>query len=187
MSSSTNFTVGYRWSLLLTIGLPLCAVLLALTAYTGFLAWALPMMVLGPMAFAIFALMSLVVVPAYLRAVVRALRGVPLLTLDGEGVTLHSARVRLPWSNVAEIRIDRTARRPRSSDTIVFVPVDEIRAVEELRGRPRRFARDGIRRLGGPIFVRIGFLACPLDEILAAVRRSTPAPIRDHYPRGTPR
>ena len=185
MSSSTAFTVGYRRSSVLGLGVPLCVVLLAGTVYTGFLARGLSMLP-AVVAFAGCVLASLVLVPLYLRAVVRALSGAPLLTLDGEGVTLHSARVRLPWSNVAAIRIDHSSGRRRSSDTIVFVPVDEVRAVEELRGLPRRFARDGIQRLGGPIFVRVTHLGRPLDEILAAVRRSTPAPIRHHHLGGTP-
>jgi hypothetical protein len=42
----------------------------------------------------------------------------PLLTLDRDGVTLHSARIRLPWSNVAEIRIGHTAARRWSAASV---------------------------------------------------------------------
>jgi hypothetical protein len=126
---------------------------------------------------------TLLIVPLYLRAVVRALRGAPLLTLDRDGVTLHSARIRLPWSNVAQIRIGHIGHGP-AGDTLVFVPADESRVIAELRGLRRRFARDGIRRLGGPIFVRVDQLESPLDEVLAAARRWSAAPVRHHHSLG---
>jgi hypothetical protein len=182
--TSPSFTVGYRWSSLLLSSVPVCGVLLAGTAYTGSLA---RNQLVAVVPFVVLAVISLLAVFFYLRAFVRALRRSPLLSLDGEGVTLHSARVRLPWSNVAEVRIDHAAGRRRSSETIVFVPVDAVRAVEELRGMARRFARDGIQRHGGPIFVRVAFLARPLEEILAAVQRSTPAPVRHHRVAGRTR
>jgi hypothetical protein len=171
----TRFTVGYRRSALAPPGV-LALILPLATAYAGFLALGVGA-VLAAVAFTVFGLVTLVLVPLYLRAVVRALRGAPLLTFDADGVTLHSARVTLPWSNVAQIRIDHT---PGRADMIVFVPEDPDRAVEGLRGLPRRFARDGIRRVGGPIFVRAAQLASPVEEILAAVRRSTSAPVRHH-------
>jgi hypothetical protein len=157
--------------------------LLLAAAYSGFLASGLGS-VLTAVAFAALGLVVVLIVPLYLRAVVRALRGAPLLTLDRDGVTLHSARVRLPWSNLAEIRIDHMAGRGPGFDMIVFVPVDEHAALASLRGLPRRFARDGIKRFGGPIFVRAGHLASPVEEILATARRSTPAPVRHHHALG---
>ncbi|MEV0407190.1 hypothetical protein [Actinoallomurus sp. NPDC050550] len=112
------------------------------------------------------------------RAMWRAARRRPLLTLDSERVVLHSARVALPWSNVAEVRIVNRAPDRRTAKLIVFVPVDADRVVAGLRGMPRQFARSGIKRLGGPIFVRPEDMAMPFDEVLAAVRRLTAVPIR---------
>ena len=40
------------------------------------------------------------------------------------------------------------------------------------------------QRFGGPIFVRARDLASPAEEILAAARRSTPAPVRHHHALG---
>jgi hypothetical protein len=173
--------VGYRRSALTPLGV-LAAIMALATAYTGFLALGGGF---GPAtaAFPVCALLTLFFVPLFLRAVVRALRGAPLLSLDGHGVTLHSARVTLPWSNVAEIRIDH---RPGHADLLVFVPVEEDRAVGALRGLPRRFAADGIRRVGGPIFVRVPQLAAPIEDVLAAAHRLSTAPVRHshHLARG---
>ena len=165
--------VGYRRSALAPLGV-FTAVLTLATAGTGSIAFGAGLG-LTTVAFAACALLTLVFVPLFLRAVVRALRGAPLLTLDRAGVTLHSARVTLPWSNVGEIRIDTT---PDRADLLVFVPVDDARAVEELRGLARRFARDGIRRVGGPIFVRVPQLARPIEDVLSAARHLSSAPVR---------
>jgi hypothetical protein len=48
----------------------------------------------------------------------------------------------------------------------------------------RRFARDGMRRLGGPIFVRVVQLASPIEEVLAAARRWSAVPVRHHHSLG---
>lgn len=168
--------VGYRRSALAPSGL--FAALLALaTVCTGSIAlgdglW------LATAAFAVCALVTLFFAAFVLRALVRALRGAPLLTLDAEGVTLHSARVTLPWPNVAEIRIDHT---PKNADLLVFVPVDGDRAVEALHGMARRFAADGVRRVGGPIFVRVPQLDAPIEDVLAAARRLNAVPVRHHH------
>jgi hypothetical protein len=170
-----RFAVGYRWAALAPSGV--FAVLLPLaTGYTAFLTLHAGVVV-AAVAFTVFGLVTLALVPLYLRAVVRALRGAPLLTFSDGGVTLHSARVTLPWSNLAQIRIDHA---PGRSDLIVFVPLDQERVLSELRGLPRRFARDGVRRVGGPIFVRTAQLARPAEEILAAARHSSTAPVRHH-------
>lgn len=168
--------VGYRRSALAPLGV-LTAILALATTYTGFLALG-GGAGLATAAFTVCALLTLVFVPLFLRAVVRALRGAPLLTLDGDGVTLHSARVTLPWSNVAELRIDH---KPDHADLLVFVPVDEDRAVEALHGLPRRFAADGIGRVGGPIFVRVPQLAAPIEDVLAAAHRLSTASVRHNH------
>jgi hypothetical protein len=41
-----------------------------------------------------------------------------------------------------------------------------------------------IRRLGGPIFVRVVQLASPLEEVLAAARHWSAAPVRHHHSLG---
>jgi hypothetical protein len=171
-----TLAVGYRRSALVPLGV-LAAVLALATAYTGFLALG-GGVGLPAASFIVCALLTLFFVPLFLRAVVRALRGAPLLTLDGDGVTLHSARVTLPWPNVAEIRIDH---KPAHADLLVFVPVDEDRAVEALRGLPRRFAADGVRRVGGPIFIRVPQLAVPIEDVLAAAHRLSTAPVRHNH------
>lgn len=168
--------VGYRRSALTPLGV-FAAILAFGTACTGFLALG-DGFGLTTAGFAVCALLTLVFVPLFLRAVVRALRGAPLLTLDAAGVTLHSARVTLPWSNVAQIRIDH---EPGHADLLVFVPVDEDRAVEALHGLARRFAADGIRRVGGPIFIRVPQLAEPIEDVLTAARRLSTAPVRHNH------
>jgi hypothetical protein len=182
-----RFAVGYRWAALAPSGVLVVLLPLA-TAYAAFLALNLGV-VIAAVAFTVFGLVTVALVPLYLRAMVRALRGAPLLSFSDRGVTLHSARVTLPWSNLAQIRIDHT---PGRSDLIVFVPLDQERVLEGLRGLPRRFARDGVRRVGGPIFVRTAQLTRPVEEILAAARHSSPAPVRHHRtlgrtPAGLPR
>ncbi|MGH3377483.1 MAG: hypothetical protein ACRDP6_22355 [Actinoallomurus sp.] len=174
--------VGYRASSMIVLGL-LSVFILLVTAYVGFLAFGIGALFLF-VAFVAFALVTLLIVPRYLRALARVLRGAPLLTLDHDGVTFHSAPIAMPWSNIAEIRIDHTAGRGARSDTLVFVPVDERAALKSLRGLPRWFARDGIKRVGGPIFMRVGVLACPIEEILAAVQRLTSAPVRHQHALG---
>ena len=174
--------VGYRRSGVARVGV-LAAIPLLGTAYTGFAAFG-PASAFAAVGFVGCAAATLLIIPPYLRAVVRTLRGAPLLTLDRDGVTLHSARIRLPWSNVAEIRIGHTAGRGPAGDTLVFVPVDESRVLAELHGMRRRFARDGMRRLGGPIFVRVVQLASPIEEVLAAARRWSAAPARHHHSLG---
>jgi hypothetical protein len=175
--------VGYRRPALAKAGLP--SVLLAFgTAYTGHLASGGE--AVATVAFAGCALATLLIVPLYLRAVVRAVRGAPLLTLDRAGVTLHSARITLPWPELAEIRIQHGA----AGDLLVFVPLDAARVLAGLRGLRRRFARDGMSRVGGPIFVRAAQLASPVEEILAAARHWSAAPVRHRHalgPVGGPR
>ncbi|GAB2836191.1 hypothetical protein GCM10027176_45550 [Actinoallomurus bryophytorum] len=170
-----RFAVGYRLAALAPSGVLVVLLPLA-AAYAGFLALDAGV-VIASAAFTVFGLVTLALVPLYLRAVVRALRGAPLLTFSDRGVTLHSARVTLPWSNLAQIRIDHT---PGRADLIVFVPLEQERVLAELRGLPRKFARDGIGRVGGPIFVRTAQLARPVEEILAAARGFTSAPVRHH-------
>lgn len=166
-------TVGYRWSAVAKAGIP--AVLLPLAA--GYAAYTAlddgPL--ISALLLVVFVFVVLVFVPLFLRAVVRASRGAPLLTINEDGVTLHSARVGLPWSNVAEVRVER---RPGRAELLVFVPVDAGQVETAHRGTPRWFARSGSSRVGGPIFVRADQLALPLEEVLAAVRRSTSAPVR---------
>ena len=112
------------------------------------------------------------------RAFWRAARGRPLLTLDAHGVRLHSARVTLPWTNVAELRV---VTAPPDVRTVVFVPLDAGAALDGLRGMPRWFAKDGIARHGGPVFVRADAMAISLDDLLAAIRDHTGAPIRHRH------
>lgn len=157
-----DLTVGYRPAAVARAGVP--AVVLPLAA--AYAVYAAPGPWLTAAGFAVFAFVTAVFVPLSGRAAVRALRGAPLLTLDAEGVTLHSARVTLPWSNVAEARIEHRPGRPA---LLVFVAADERRAVAALRGLPRRFASSGIRRVGGPVFVRADQLARPVEDVLAAV------------------
>ncbi len=116
-----------------------------------------------------------------LRAAWRAFRGFPLLTLDAERVTLHSARVYLGWSDVAEIRITRIIRKGRVHDMIVFVPVDAHRAMAGPRGLRRQFAREGIKHFGSPVYLRVADLTLPLGDVVAAAQRLTAAPVRHHY------
>ncbi|GAA4518456.1 hypothetical protein GCM10023191_092600 [Actinoallomurus oryzae] len=172
MSGST-LAVGYRWAAvgkagILAVLLPLAAGYAAYTALDD-----------GPLISAlflvVFGFVALVFLPLFARAVLRAARGAPLLTIDEHGVTLHSARVGLPWSNLAEVRVER---RPGRAALLVFVPVDAEQVVTAHRGTPRWFARSGTPRVGGPVFVRADQLALPLDEVLAAVRRRTSAPVR---------
>ncbi|MFB9835664.1 hypothetical protein [Actinoallomurus acaciae] len=166
-------TVGYRWSGVAKAGI--LAMLPPLAA--GYAAYAVlddGPLISTPFLVA-FVFVALVFVPLFLRAVVRALRGAPLLTISEDGVTLHSARVGLPWSNVAEVRVER---RPGRAELLVFVPVDAGQVETAHRGTARWFARSGSSRVGGPIFVRADQLTLPLEEVLAAVRRSTSAPVR---------
>ncbi|GLY82953.1 hypothetical protein [Actinoallomurus iriomotensis] len=166
-------TVGYRWAAVAKAGLP--AVLLPLAAgYAEYIARGDGPLI-SVLLLVVFGFVTVVFLPLFLRAVVRASRGAPLLTIGEDGVTLHSARVRLPWSNVAEVRVER---RPGRAELLVFVPVDAAQVVTAHRGTPRWFARGGIPRVGGPIFVRADQLARPLEEVLAAVRRWTSAPVR---------
>jgi hypothetical protein len=166
-------TVGYRWAAVAKAGLP--AVLLpSAAAYAAYTVLDDGPLISG-LLLVVFLFVTLVFLPLFLRAVVRASLGAPLLTIDGGGVTLHSARVGLPWSNVAEIRVER---RPGRAALLVFVPVDAERVVTAHRGTPRWFALSAIPRVGGPVYVRADQLALPLEDILAAVRRSTSVPVR---------
>lgn len=187
-SDGPLLVVGYRFPMLAKTGL-LAVALPLFAAYCGYIAYGADdptVAVVGLVGATMCALAALLIVPLYLRAILRALRGAPMLTLDREGVTLHSARVTLPWANVAEVRIDRMTGRGPGADTIVFVPVDENAAVAALRGLPRRFARDGIRRLGGPIALRAAQLTCPVDDFVA-VLRSASVPVRlRHLPGRNP-
>lgn len=176
--SAGVFRVGYRASSLAGSGL-LTGIFLLATVYTGFFAFHGAVFLLA--AFVVCGLGTLFIGSLQLRAVTRALTGAPLLSLDREGVTLHSARVSLPWSNLKEIRIGHPADRGPNFDTLVFVPADESAAIETLRGLPRWFARDGIKRVGGPIFVRAGHLALPIEDIVHAARQWTSAPVRHHH------
>ncbi|GAB3973945.1 hypothetical protein GCM10029978_054360 [Actinoallomurus acanthiterrae] len=112
------------------------------------------------------------------RAMWRAARRRPLLTLDSERVVLHSARVVLQWSNVAELRIVNRSPDGRTAKLMVFVPIDADQVIAGLSGMPRRFARSGMKHLGGPIFVRPQDMALPFDEVLATVRTLTTVPVR---------
>lgn len=163
---------GYRRRALIQVTI-IAAGLLAGAVYLGILM--LGGLGIATVVFVVYLPLSFVFMMVVSRALARGLRGDPLLSLDGDGVTLHSARVTLPWSNVAEVRIEH---RPRRGDLLVFVPADERLAVEGLRGVPGKFARDGIQRVGGPIFVRTPQLAAPIEEVLSAVRRLSDAPVR---------
>lgn len=123
-------------------------------------------------------LVDLLVLPFFVRMYWRALRGLPFLTLDADGVTSHATRLRLAWSDVAEVRVVPSARR----DTMIaFVPVDPQRAMEGLGWWRRRLAGDGMRRVGGHVFAPAEGLAAPIEDVLAAARRFTPARIRHEY------
>ena len=175
--------IGYkRGSTSVRQSVLLCLLALAAAAFAGSQAlrnglgnplWAVGFLTSG--------VLTVLIVPLTVRAIWRMARGRPLLTLDGDGVTLHSARVTLPWSNISEIRITHTAQKGQTISTIVFVPVDAERATAGLHGLRRRFAADGIRRVGGPIFARVHDLALPLDDIIAGTRRLTAAPVRHQH------
>lgn len=171
--AGSGLAVGYRWAAVAKVGVP--ALLLPLAV--GYAAYTVrgdgrPVFTF---VFFCFLFVGYVFLPRFLRTVLRALSGAPLLTINEDGVTLHSARVGLPWSNVAEVRVER---RPGRAELLVFVPVDARQVETAHRGTPRWFARSGSSRVGGPIFVRADQLALPLEEVLAAVRRSTSAPVR---------
>lgn len=112
------------------------------------------------------------------RAGWRAVRNRPLLTLDAGGVILHSARVTLRWLDVAEIRV---VTRPDGVRTVVFVAEDPDLALGRLQGLAFWFAKDGIDRLGGPIFVRAHDLAIELEQLLTEIHRFTAVPIKQRY------
>jgi len=112
------------------------------------------------------------------RAVWRAVRNRPLLTLDGSGVTLHSARVSLRWIDVAEVRV---VTRPDGVRTVVFVAEDADLALGRLQGLAFWFAVNGIDRVGGPVFVRAHDLAIELEPLLTAVHRYAAVPIKQRY------
>lgn len=112
------------------------------------------------------------------RAVWRAVRNRPLLTLDAFGVTLNSARVSVRWCDVAEVRV---VTAPGDVRTVVFVAADEDLVLGRLQGLPYWFAKNGIDRVGGPVYVRAHDLAIDLEELLAAVHRFTAVPIKQRY------
>lgn len=117
------------------------------------------------------------------RAVVRAATGRPLLTLDADGVELHSVRLRLPWSNVDKIRLMSSS--PRGTNMVlVFVPRD-LRPVTRGRGPWMRWtARDYTRRYGSPLMITVNALAVDVDEVLRVASRYTDAPVSRQYPVG---
>jgi hypothetical protein len=168
-----ELSVGYRGAAVAKAAVP-CLLLPCAAAYAVHLAWGQRPLFAVPVSLA-FVFVVVVFVPLFARSVVRALRGAPLLTIGPQGVTLHSARVRLPWSNLAELRVEH---RPGRAEQLVFVPVDPAQVASAHRGTPRMFARSGSSRVGGPIFVRADQIAVPLEEVLAAVRRWTPVPVR---------
>lgn len=123
---------------------------------------------------AVFLLFAVLTVRAYAR---RA-RGRPLLTLDDHGVTLHSARVTLPWDDLREVRI---LTAPLDVRTVVFVARDEAATLAGLHGLPHQFAKSGMAHVGGPVYVRAHDLAIPLEDLLTAIHGFTGAPINQRY------
>lgn len=114
------------------------------------------------------------------RAVVRAMTGRPLLSLDADGVLLHSVRLRVAWSDVAQIRLVQT--RPGSRTMmLVFVPHDPGRVAAGRGPWARLFARDYTRRLGSPIVAPVDDVAAEVDEMLRVARHYTDAPVRRQY------
>lgn len=169
--------VGYRrgsaslWqALLVCVLLGALAGLLIEAALVGSLVAALGATFCG-LIFVFFAVMTG-------RALWRKVRGRPLLTLDAHGVTLNSARVTVRWCDIAEVRV---VTAPGGVRTVVFVAADDDLVLGLLQGLPYWFARDGINRVGGPIFVRAHDLAIDLEELLAAVHRFTTVPIKQRY------
>lgn len=176
--------IGYAHSALKDVGV-ICLLVVAGAGWSGYRTFGAGGFRVGylPVVF-VSGVAAMFLVPLTARAIWRASRGRPLLTLTASGVVLHSAGVRLPWSNVAEIQIIHRVGRHRRTDIVVFVPVDPGMALHGLRGRARWFARDAVRRVGGPILVRVGSMRSPLPEVLNTIRALTSAPIRHKDLRG---
>ncbi|WP_322763072.1 hypothetical protein [Frankia sp. Cr2] len=173
-------TIGYKAETFKQTAI-FCMMLLAVTAAFGFFVMTDFYQPLFVVLFLLNVSATALIEFLCLRAAWRAFRGFPLLTFDVERVTLHSARVYLAWSDVAEIRIARIVRKGRIHDMIVFIPVDADRAMAGLRGLRRQFAREGIKHFGSPVYLRVADLTLPLDDVVTAAQRLTAAPVRHHY------
>lgn len=102
----------------------------------------------------------------------RASRG---LTLDAEGVTLHTVPIHLPWSNVSGARV-LIADDGRSKRGVLFTATDPQRAIDGSSGLARRTMRRNLKRSGGPLVLAGPRLNVPAEDIVAVAEQFMAAP-----------
>jgi hypothetical protein len=134
---------------------------------------------------AVTIVLNCLLVPILVRLVYRLVRRVrpwePPVVLDAAGITLPALGVRVAWPEIAEIRVSpvrgggtRTARRRVAA----FVVNDAEAVVSRFQPFARKAARRSLEAYGTPIAVPDLLLERSAEDIVAAARAFTSAPVR---------
>jgi hypothetical protein len=105
-----------------------------------------------------------------------------LVTIGPDGVTPGKGAL-LPWSDLEALRLTRM--RPRlflvtsRMKLLVFVPRDPERAIAPLTGMWKRTARMTSHLYGGSLVIQRSVIDESFDDIITAVHRFAPVPVRD--------
>jgi hypothetical protein len=161
-----------RRGALLSLGALLVLVLAFGDAFVKVLDHPHPVIVI---AYALVTMIAIIGCAGYIIPTWPVLRRTPLLSLDDNGVRLHSWGLAIPWSNVSAVRISMVSlsddRKSATSATLLFIAVSDERVLKEARGIARYFARTGIDRLGAPLWVSLSALAISVDDLCNAIER----------------
>lgn len=105
----------------------------------------------------------------------------PPLVLDQDGISLPPQRVRVPWSEVTEIRVTPVrggSRRTSGRRVTSFMVADAEAVLAQYRGAPLKRARRSVTAYGTPFSVADLLLERTADDIVAAAGAFARLPVR---------
>jgi hypothetical protein len=105
----------------------------------------------------------------------------PPLVLDQDGISLPPQRVRVPWSEVTEIRVTPVrggSRRTSGRRVTSFMVADAEAVLAQYRGAPLKRARRSVTAYGTPFSVTDLLLERTADDIVAAAGAFARLPVR---------
>jgi hypothetical protein len=105
----------------------------------------------------------------------------PPLVLDQDGISLPPQRVRVPWSEVTEIRVTPVrggSRRASGRRVTSFMVADAEAVLAQYRGAPLKRARRSVTAYGTPFSIMDLLLERTADDIVAAAGAFARLPVR---------
>lgn len=122
---------------------------------------------------------ALVVGGVLMLPTLRVVFRIPLLSLDSDGVVLHSVRLKVRWSDIDEIvktRLPGVDNKARCA--LLFSVVDDQAVLRDVGRLAGKVAAAGMSRYDAPMWVYCDDFSIPIDDVIAAIERISSIQVR---------